>query len=159
MIIEFHSIGIIHTPFTELQNIPIQPKFAQGIRGTVEIFPKYAEGLQDLAGFSHIILLFHLHKSEGFKLKVIPYLDDHPRGVFATRAPKRPNPIGISVVKLRSIEGNILHIENPDMLDGTPLLDIKPYIKEFANDTEIKSGWIDGIKIKSDKTRSDGRFI
>lgn len=159
MKIEYQPIGIIHTPFTELQNIPIQPKYAGGIEGKVEIFPQYAEGLQDLSGFSHIILLFHLHRSEGYKLKVIPYLDDHSRGVFATHAPKRPNPIGLSIVKLKRIEGNILHIENPDMLDGTPLLNIKPYILEFQDDAKVKSGWVEEVKIKSEKTRSDNRFV
>ena len=117
--------------------MPIQPTGAKGIQGTVEILPEFQAGLNDLEGFSHIILLYHLHRSEGFKLTVTPFLDDQPRGLFATRAPKRPNSIGLSVVKLVRQEENILHIENVDILDGTPLLDIKPYIPVFEPDEEI----------------------
>ncbi|MBN1948852.1 MAG: tRNA (N6-threonylcarbamoyladenosine(37)-N6)-methyltransferase TrmO [Candidatus Cloacimonetes bacterium] len=144
--IEYHPIGIIHTPFTELQEIPIQPRFAAGIKGTIEVFPEYREGLQDLEGFSHIILLYHLHRSNGYKLKVIPFLDDTERGLFATRAPRRPNPIGLSVVRLQGIREGVLQIENVDMMDGTPLLDIKPYIPEFDGREEIRIGWLESRK-------------
>ena len=123
MSIEYEPIGIIHTPFTDLEGMPIQPAGASGGKGTVEILPEYAEGLADLDGFSHIVLLYHFHRSTGFKLRVTPFLDDQPRGLFATRAPKRPNPIGLSVVKLVKVEGPVVRVENVDVLDGTPLLD------------------------------------
>ena len=119
--IEFRSIGIVHSPFFEIGGMPIQPSRSEGAKGTVEIFDEFIEGLADLDGFSHIILLFHLHRSEGYNLKVTPFLDNQPRGLFATRAPRRPNPIGLSVVRLASVENNILSIEDVDILDGTPL--------------------------------------
>ncbi|HEX3035200.1 MAG TPA: tRNA (N6-threonylcarbamoyladenosine(37)-N6)-methyltransferase TrmO, partial [Thermodesulfobacteriota bacterium] len=108
MRIEYQPIGVIHSPFTELEGMPIQPAGASGVKGTVEVFPDYKPGLKDLNGFSHIILLYHFHRSTGFKLRVTPFMDTKKRGVFATRAPKRPNPIGLSVVRLVSIEGTIL---------------------------------------------------
>ena len=138
--------------------MPIQPTGAKGIQGTVEILPEFQAGLNDLEGFSHIILLYHLHRSEGFKLTVTPFLDDQPRGLFATRAPKRPNSIGLSVVKLVRQEENILHIENVDILDGTPLLDIKPYIPVFEPDEEILVGWVKKTNREVQEKRSDARF-
>ena len=100
MKIEYRPIGVIHSPFTELEGMPIQPAGASGTQGTVELFPDYLEGLKDLEGFSYIILLYHFHRSKGFDLQVVPFLDRKPRGLFATRAPRRPNPIGFSVVKM-----------------------------------------------------------
>lgn len=138
--------------------MPIQPGAGIGIRGTVEIFPQYREGLQDLEGFSHIILLYQFHCSEGYKLKVIPFLDDKERGLFATRAPRRPNPIGLSVVRLIAIREAVLQIENIDMLDGTPLLDIKPYVQEFDAGEEIRIGWLESRKKHIPDKRSDERF-
>jgi len=152
-------IGIIHSTFKEARGTPIQPAAAKSTGGTVEIFPEYAGGLKDLEGFSHIYLLFHFHLSKGYSLQVRPYLDDEMRGVFATRAPRRPVPIGLSVVRLRSIDGNILQIEDVDIVDGTPLLDIKPYVPGFDSREDVRTGWlekrINGLPAK----RDDGRFV
>ena len=133
-------IGIIHSPFTDKSQTPIQASRSQA-KGTVEIHPKYAEGLQDLEGFSHIFLLYILHKSSVYSLLVKPFLDDTPHGLFATRHPCRPNPIGISVVRLVGRNGNMLIVEGLDVLDGTPLLDIKPYFPEFDIRTDTRNGW------------------
>jgi tRNA-Thr(GGU) m(6)t(6)A37 methyltransferase TsaA len=151
-------IGIIHTPFKELENMPIQPSGAAGIRGTAELFPEFAEGLKDLDGFSHIVLLYRFHESRGYKLMVTPFLDSEPRGVFATRAPKRPNPIGLSIVSLVQIRGSSLEIENVDILDGTPLLDIKPYVPEFDHQENCRIGWLEQARGKVRSKRSDKRF-
>lgn len=151
-------IGTIHTPFTEPEGMPIQPKGAIGVKGTVELFQEFQAGLKDLDGFSHIILLYLFHKSEGFNLQVIPFLDTSSRGVFASRAPKRPNPIGISVVQLDRIEKGVLYIRNVDILDGTPLLDIKPFVPEFDCPHESRTGWIENSKGKVSTKKSDGRF-
>ena len=124
--IKYKPIGIIHSPFKEPKGTPIQPTAAKGIEGKVEVFPEYAEGLKDVKEFSHIILVCHFHLSKKPSLKVKPFMDDQMRGVFATRAPSRPNPIGISIVRLIKIEENILHVQDVDIIDGTPLLDIKP---------------------------------
>jgi tRNA-Thr(GGU) m(6)t(6)A37 methyltransferase TsaA len=138
--------------------MPIQPAGAESIHGTIEIHPRYVDGLKDLEGFSHIILLYHFHRRKDTKLTVIPFLDTRPHGVFATRAPSRPNPIGISVVKLNKVRGNILEIENVDILDGTPLLDIKPYVPEFDQSTEVNIGWLEDKREKVKGKKSDGRF-
>ncbi len=156
--VQLKPIGIIHTPFKEQKGTPIQPKRGKGIEGTIEIFPEYVEGLADLDGFSHIYLIFHLDRSEGFKLKVIPYLDDVERGVFATRAPRRPNPIGLSIVKLNRIEGSILYIEDIDILDGTPLLDIKPYVHNFDEPQDYRIGWLEDKADRADNEDADDRF-
>ncbi|MCK4295424.1 MAG: tRNA (N6-threonylcarbamoyladenosine(37)-N6)-methyltransferase TrmO [Candidatus Marinimicrobia bacterium] len=140
-------IGIIHSPFKSRNDAPIQPHFAKDICGTIELNPEFTPALKDLDGFSHITLIYHLHKSDGYKLEVKPFLDNHLRGLFATRSPNRPNPLGLSVVRLDKIESNILYIRDIDALDGTPLLDIKPFIPEFTNREEIRLGWING-KIK-----------
>jgi tRNA-Thr(GGU) m(6)t(6)A37 methyltransferase TsaA len=156
--ISYKPIGIIHSPFSEIKGMPIQPSGAKGIKGTIELMPEFAEGLRDLEGFSHIILIYHLHLSAGFSLKVKPFLEDQLRGVFATRAPKRPNPIGLSVVRLKEIKGNILHIEDIDIVDGTPLLDIKPYVPEFEVQETVRIGWLSEKVGKASRTRSDRRF-
>jgi tRNA-Thr(GGU) m(6)t(6)A37 methyltransferase TsaA len=158
MEVSYRPIGVIHSPFTDIEGMPIQPTGASGIRGTVEVFPEFADGLKDLEGFSHIILLYHLHRVQGAKLVVTPFMDSRPHGVFATRAPKRPNPIGLSIVKLLRIEQNILHIENVDILDGTPLLDIKPYVPEFDRPRADRVGWLEQSKGKVRSRKSDGRF-
>ena len=158
MKIEYAPIGIIHSPFTEPEGMPIQPAGATGVKGTVEVFQAFQRGLKDLDGFSHIVLLYHFHRSHGFNLHVVPFMDSEPRGLFATRAPKRPNPIGLSVVRLDEIEDGVLHIRNVDILDGTPLLDIKPYVPKFDAPKEVRTGWLE----KAGKTvlsrRSDDRF-
>ncbi len=140
---EIVPIGRIHTPFQSKSDTPIQP-FISGAVGRVEVFEKYAEGLSDTEGFSHLILLYSFHKSRGYQLMVKPFLDTQSRGLFATRYPARPNQIGLSVVKLLRREGNILFTEGIDVLDGTPLLDIKPYVPHFAPDEPISIGWLDG---------------
>lgn len=142
----FKPIGIIRTPHVETSQTPIQPVFAKGIPGTVEVFPEYVDGLMDLDKFSHLYLLYYFNRAKETKLKVKPYLEDELHGIFATRAPHRPNKIGISVVKLLKIEKNILHIEDVDILNGTPLLDIKPYIARFDTRDEVRSGWQDEIQ-------------
>lgn len=156
--IELNPIGIIHSPFTKLEGMPIQPAAAAGIRGTIEMFEEYHEGLKDLDGFSHIILLFHFHRSQGFKLHVVPFMDNQPRGLFATRAPRRPNQVGLSVVQLDSIENGVLHIQNVDILDGTPLLDIKPYVPEFDSAADIRTGWLEQVRKTVSRRKSDDRF-
>ena len=158
MDIKYQPIGTIHSPFKEIEGMPIQPAGAANIQGSVELLPEIAEGLKDLEGFSHIILLYHFHQVREAKLVVIPFMDSEPRGIFATRAPKRPNPIGLSIVKLVSIERNMLYIENVDILDGTPLLDIKPYVPEFDRPAEARVGWLERAKEKVRRKRSDDRF-
>ena len=136
----------------------MQARGGKNISGSVGVFEQYASGLKDLSGFSQIILLYHFHLSEGYSLEVKPFLDEEPRGLFATRAPKRPNPIGISVVRLIEIKGNKLLVEDVDMVDGTPLLDIKPYVPAFDVCENVKTGWLEGKGNLIFKTRADGRF-
>jgi tRNA-Thr(GGU) m(6)t(6)A37 methyltransferase TsaA len=124
----------------------------------VEIKNEYINGLKDIDGFSHIILIYHFHISEGYSLEIIPFLDNRPKGVFATRAPKRPNPIGLSIVKLIKVENNILHIEDVDILDNTPLLDIKPYVSQFNALDQTEGGWYSKSKYNVRHRKSDHRF-
>ncbi|MGD8585297.1 MAG: tRNA (N6-threonylcarbamoyladenosine(37)-N6)-methyltransferase TrmO [Chloroflexota bacterium] len=156
--IELTSIGIIHTPFTSPAGMPVQPAGAAGIQGTVELFEEYQAGLKDLDGFSHIILLYYFHCSQGYELQVVPFMDSQARGLFATRAPKRPNPIGLSIVQLDRIENGVLHIQNVDILDGTPLLDIKPYVPDFDSYGPVRTGWLDEASKAVRTRRSDERF-
>jgi len=158
MEISYRPIGVIHSPFTDIGGMPIQPTGAAGILGTVEVFTEFTAGLKDLDGFSHIILLYHFHRVQEVKLVVTPFMDSQPHGVFATRAPKRPNPIGLSIVRLLGIEQNILHIENVDVLDGTPLLDIKPYVPEFDHHPADRVGWLEQAKGQVRRQKSDSRF-
>jgi tRNA-Thr(GGU) m(6)t(6)A37 methyltransferase TsaA len=139
--------------------MPVQPAGAQGILGTVELLPEYGDGVKDLGGFSHIILLYVFHCSNRYKLVVTPFMDSVPRGLFATRAPNRPNPIGLSVVRLVRVDGTRLHVEGIDVLDGTPLLDIKPYVPEFdCPSGAVRAGWLEKSKGKVSEKRSDDRF-
>ncbi|MDI3543098.1 MAG: tRNA (adenine37-N6)-methyltransferase [Candidatus Atribacteria bacterium] len=138
----YQPIGIIHSPYLKPEGTPIQPRAARGISGTAEVFDQYVEGLQDLEGFSHLILIYHFHLAKPGSLKVKPFLDQEPRRVFATRAPSRPNPIGFSVVKLLKVKNNLLFIQELDILDGTPLLDIKPYLSDFDSPVVEKRGWL-----------------
>jgi tRNA-Thr(GGU) m(6)t(6)A37 methyltransferase TsaA len=154
----YKPIGTIHSPFKEARNVPIQSACAGDIKGTVEVFPEYSEGLADLGGFSHVILVYHFHLSKGHSLKVKPYLDDKLRGVFATRAPGRPNPIGISIVRLLRVEGRKLYIRDVDIVDGTPLLDIKPYVPKFDSPNADRIGWLSERIDRLSKARDDGRF-
>lgn len=154
-----NPIGIIHTPFNNINGMPIQPLAAKGVLGYIELFSEYIEGLTDLEGFSHITLLYHLHKINGYDLITKPFMDTKEHGIFATKSPKRPNAIGLSTVKLLEIENNIIHIEMVDMLDESPLIDIKPFFAKFDNRRNTKAGWLDNqdnIPIK--RLRSDERF-
>jgi tRNA-Thr(GGU) m(6)t(6)A37 methyltransferase TsaA len=156
--IRYKPIGIIHSPFKEPKGTPIQTAGAEGIDGSVEVFPKYVEGLKDLKGFSHIILVYHFHLSKKPSLKVKPFMDEEVHGVFAIRGPSRPNPIGISIVRLVGIEKNILHIQDIDIVDGTPLLDIKPYVPEFDVREAERIGWLEKNVDKLATSKDDGRF-
>jgi tRNA-Thr(GGU) m(6)t(6)A37 methyltransferase TsaA len=135
------TIGVIHSPFTEKNQTPIQVVRSQAM-GQVEVYPEFADGLKDIEHLSHIHLLYIFHQSSGYNLHVKPFLDDNEHGIFATRYPYRPNPIGMSTVRLLSRKDNILTIEGVDVLDGTPLLDIKPYIPDFDIRIEdVRIGW------------------
>lgn len=134
-------IGIIHTPFRVHQGTPGGSSRSKTL-GTIEVYEKYADGLIDIEGFSHIIVIFKFHRSKGYKLKLKPHWDTKHRGLFATRAPRRPNQLGLSILKLLSRDGNILKVEGVDMFDGTPLLDIKPYIPENNPRRGVRIGWL-----------------
>lgn len=156
--VTYQPIGVIHSPHRDAKKTPVQPVFAQGIAGTAEVFPEYAEGLSDLDGFSHVYLIYHFHEAAPAKLLVKPFLDDTPRGIFATRAPARPNPIGLSLVRLMRREGHILHLEDVDVLDGTPLLDIKPYIARFDQRDDVHSGWQEDVDEETARKRGRREF-
>ena len=158
MKITFSSIGTIKTPFQDAKGMPIQPAGAKDVHGQVVVDEAYAEGLADLDGFSHIILVYMFHRSDGYNLKVKPFMDDKLRGVFSTRAPKRPNSIGLSVVRLLKRNKNILHIKGIDVLDGTPLLDIKPYVPEFDAVQTSSIGWLEGKDRMAKTVKADKRF-
>lgn len=157
--LRYTPIGMIHSPFTAPHGTPIQAVVARGAEGTVEIFPEYADGLMDIEGFSHIYLIFHFHLVQDYALKVTPYLDDRVHGVFVTRAPARPNPIGLSIVRLVRVAGTTLHVRDVDVLDGTPLLDIKPYVPEFDAREVDRIGWFAQHIHKLHTARDDGRFV
>ena len=156
--IRLRPIGVIHSPFTTPRGTPIQSAAGRDVRARVEVFPEYVEGLQDLEGFSHLILLFHLHRAKPYSLTVFPFMDTVARGLFATRAPSRPNPIGFSVVRLLSRADNILTIQDVDILDQTPLLDIKPYIEDFDVRRNTRKGWLESKIAGLHGTRDDSRF-
>ena len=143
--VTYRPIGVIRSPYTVASETPIQPVYAEGTEGRAEILPEFADGLRDLEGFSHVVLIFHFHRAAGVRLLVKPFLEDVERGVFATRAPCRPNPIGFSVVRLVRRDGTVLHLADVDVLDGTPLLDVKPYVARFDHREDVRSGWQDGI--------------
>jgi tRNA-Thr(GGU) m(6)t(6)A37 methyltransferase TsaA len=159
--VTYKPIGTIHSPFKDLEGMPIQPIGAKGIKGEIHLKKEFKEGLKDLEGFSHIILIYHFHFSRGYQLHVKPFLDNVERGVFATRAPKRPNSIGMSVVRLENIEGSKIYISNVDIVDGTPLLDIKPYIPNFdkCKGEEVCIGWFEDKHEEANDKKSDDRFI
>jgi tRNA-Thr(GGU) m(6)t(6)A37 methyltransferase TsaA len=156
--ITYKPIGVVHSPFKEAKGVPIQAAASKGITGTVEVNQEFAEGLKDIEGFSHIILLYHFSLTKGYSLLVKPFLDNQLHGVFATRAPSRPNAIGISVVRLIKVEGTTLYVEDLDIVDGTPLLDIKPYVPKFDYRRASKIGWFATKIGKLTKARDDGRF-
>ena len=138
-------IGVIHSPFTEKKETPIQPSRSKAI-GRVELYPQFADGLQDIDGLSHLILLYVFHRASEYSLLVTPFLDDQTRGLFATRYPCRPNPIGLSIVRFVSRDANVFEVEGIDVLDGTPLLDIKPYMPEFDIRQNVSAGWYETRK-------------
>jgi tRNA (adenine37-N6)-methyltransferase len=143
--IYYQPIGVIRSGHIVADQTPIQPGYASGCKGRVEVLPELEEGLRDLEGFSHIYLVYHFHQCGPTRLVVKPFLQDIERGVFATRATCRPNSIGLSIVELESREGNVLHINNVDILDGTPLLDIKPYTAKFDRIHPSRNGWQDEV--------------
>lgn len=154
----YSPIGLIRSPFKTLDNMPIQPTGAQDTLGEIHIFDEFREGLQDLDGFSHIHLLYHFHKNNGYDLLVKPFMDTVLRGLFSTRAPKRPNMIGLSVVGIEGIKGNTIYIRGVDVLDQTPLLDIKPFVTKFDAAPADRFGWLDQNAHKAEDFRSDKRF-
>lgn len=156
--IKYEPIGVIHSPFKDAKGMPIQPSGAQGVKGTVDVFEKYCAGLKDIEGFSHVILVYHFHLSKGYSLEVKPFMDEKTHGIFAVRGPARPNPIGISTVRLVKVEGRTLHIEDVDIIDGTPLLDIKPYVPDFDHRGGERVGWLSEKLSNMKQKRSNGRF-
>ncbi len=138
----YRPIGIIHTGFRDKKETPIQGVFAKDAKGEVEVFPEYAAGLKDIEDFSHIILIYHFHLSDGYSLISKPFLEGEQHGIFSIRHFNRPNPIGLSVVRLESVIGNKLKISEVDIIDGTMLLDIKPFVPQFDHRDNAKSGWL-----------------
>jgi len=151
--VSYKPIGVIHSEHVAAEQTPIQPVYAKGCHGRAEILPEFMEGLRDLKGFSHIYLIYHFHCAGAAKLTVKPFLQDVERGLFATRAPCRPNAIGLSVVRLVKIEGTTLHLEDVDILDGTPLLDIKPYTAKFDRIAATRNGWQDAVDAETARKR------
>ena len=152
-------IGVIQTPFDNLEGMPIQPSGAKEIAGTIILEPEYEEGLDDIDGFSHLILLYMFHKSRGFNLKVKPFLDNQQRGLFSTRAPRRPNAIGLSIVQLIKREGCRLSVKGVDVLNNTPLIDIKPYVPKFDVKKDTRCGWLEKTQQNAETMKSDNRFV
>ena len=151
--IEFKPIGVIHSPFSSAEETPIQPVFSKENRGTVEVFDEYSEGLKDIDGFSHIMLIYCFHEAGETELVRRPFMDDRSHGIFAMRHFNRPNPVGLSTVRLLSVEGNVLKVEGIDVLDGTPLLDIKPHIPWVRAPGDVRIGWLEDINDSSKSTR------
>ena len=157
--VRYAPIGIVRSPFTAIAGMPLQTVAAPDVEGQVEIFPTYAAGLRDLGGFSHVHLLTHLHRAKPGDLEVVPFLDDEPHGVFATRAPGRPNRLGLSVVRLLEVDGTTLRVSGLDLLDGTPVLDLKPYVPEFDHVAADRIGWFEGKSREVRSTTADDRFV
>ncbi|MDL2270520.1 tRNA (N6-threonylcarbamoyladenosine(37)-N6)-methyltransferase TrmO [Methanobrevibacter sp. OttesenSCG-928-I08] len=161
MIINLSEIGRIYSPFKKIEGMPVQPIGAEEVKGEIHVSKEYEKGLKDIDGFSHLTLIYYLHKCEGHNLEVTPFLDNSAHGVFATRSPKRPNNLGISVVQLDKVEGNILHISNVDVLDGTPVIDIKPYVPQLYEKTvkNLKVGWFENKHGDAVNKKADKRFL
>lgn len=162
MKLELKQIATIRSPYCDLVNMPVQPKGAKDVYATIAFDEKYAKGLKDLDGFSHVYLIYYFHRVKEPQLSVIPFNDKThtPRGVFSTRTPMHPNSLGLSVVELVKVEDNIVTIKGVDILDGTPLLDIKPYIENFDKvEGEVKSGWMTSSKEEVSRKKSDDRFV
>jgi len=144
-VVAYRPIGVVRSQHTDPGKTPIQPRFAEGCAGRLELLPQYEEGLRDIEGFSHIIVLYHLHRAGPALLSVTPFLEDRTHGVFATRHPRRPNPIGMSVLRLVQREGAVLYVDDVDILDGTPILDIKPFVARFDRGAETRDGWLGNV--------------
>lgn len=158
MSVAYRPIGVVRSPFTNLEGMPLQAVAAADVEGTIEVDPELADGLRDLDGFSHVHVVAHLHRGLPGGLVVTPFLDDVPRGIFATRSPRHPNPIGLSVVRLLRVDGTTLHVSGLDLLDGTPVLDLKPYVPAFDCVQAERIGWFDGRADRVHQVRADGRF-
>lgn len=155
----YRAIGHVRSPHARAEGAPIQPTGARGVAGRIELLPEFAPGLADLEGFSHLFVLYHFHHSRGFDLSVTPFLDGDPHGVFATRAPRRPNPIGLSVLRLDRIESRVIHLLDVDILDGTPVLDVKPYVPAFDTpEGVVRAGWLKTAGQGARHARADARF-
>jgi tRNA-Thr(GGU) m(6)t(6)A37 methyltransferase TsaA len=159
MDIVMKPIGVARTPFKERKEMPIQPAGAKDVVGEIEVDEEFLPGLKDLDGFSHVFIIYCFHESKGYDLMVVPFMDTVPRGVFATRAPRRPNPVGLSVVRVLGVKGRRVLVQGIDVLDGTPVLDIKPYVPKFDSPEVDAIGWLQGNDGKSETLRSDGRFV
>jgi tRNA-Thr(GGU) m(6)t(6)A37 methyltransferase TsaA len=144
-VVVYKPIGVIHSEHHLPEKTPIQPAYAAGCTGRVELYAEYAEGLRDVEGFSHVYLIYDFHRAGPAKLVVTPYMDDVERGVFATRAPCRPNAVGLSIVEVVRCDGDTLIVKGVDIIDGTPLLDIKPYTARFDHIETTRNGWQDDI--------------
>jgi len=158
MNIAYTPIGYFKTPFNDIKGMPIQPIGAEHIEGTIEVLPEFCEGLKDLEGFSHVYVLYHLHEIVGYDLMVKPFLDTQRHGIFATRSPKRPNPIGLSVMPLKEVRDNAVVLGCVDVLDHTPVIDIKPYVADFDRCNANRFGWFEGKSQNATHHRSDDRF-
>ncbi len=154
----YKPIGIIHSGHKQMEGTPIQSTLSKDSSGQVEVFPEYALGLKDLEGFSHIILIYHFHLSKGYSLLSRPFLENKKHGIFAIRSPKRPNPIGLSVVKLEKKANNILHISEVDIVEGAMLLDIKPYVSKFDVRSGTKDGWLTKKIRDAREHKADNRY-
>ena len=157
MQISLTPIGIVHSPFADPEGMPIQAAFSDAV-GRLEIYAEYVDGLRDIEGFDFVTLLYQFHMTGKESLRVTPFLDDEPRGVFATRAPTRPNRIGMSVVRLLGVTGNMLDIGNVDIVSGTPVIDIKPYVPAFDSRTGCRVGWFTGKLDRAASVRADERM-
>jgi tRNA-Thr(GGU) m(6)t(6)A37 methyltransferase TsaA len=155
--VTYRPIGVIRSPFTEREGMPLQSVAAADVHGRIELEPEFEPGLKDLDGFSHLHVITHLHRSEPGALVVVPFLDDTVRGVFATRSPRHPNPIGLSVVRLLGVAGRTLQVAGLDLLDGTLVLDIKPYVPAFDSFTAERTGWLAQGAARVHEVRADGR--
>ncbi len=158
MNISYNPIGYFRTPFTEVKGMPIQPLGANDVEGRIELLPEYRTGLKDLEGFSHVIVLSHLHEIQGYDLMVKPFLDTKQHGIFATRSPKRPNPVGLSVMRLQQVTAEGVLLRGVDVLDRTPVIDIKPYVADFDICDADRFGWFEGKSSNALHHRSDERF-
>jgi tRNA-Thr(GGU) m(6)t(6)A37 methyltransferase TsaA len=157
-VISYSPIGVIRSPFSRLEGMPLQSVAAEDVHGQIEVLPEYAAGLKDLDGFSHIHVITHLHRGAPGGLEVMPFLDDTPRGIFATRSPRHPNPIGLSVLRLLAVEGAALQVAGVDLVDGTPVLDIKPYVPRFDVIAAERVGWLEQAAGRVHEVRADARF-